>query len=230
MQQTNEEVLIGFITANPQSTKTNISEGTDLKGLVLFNILKKLGKEGSITVDGSGTDATYSISKKDGGEEQVIKDENNGQNDDGQSDSKNEEEEDNDDEETTDEENEEQPKDKNATIKFTTRDNSKFKFNGEEYGKGPLVRAVVAKYVEDHQDISFEQLKAVFPDVLLKRFGIFQDETTAREISGKRDRYFLKETQMIKLQDKNLAVSSQFTAENVQPFLKVAKELGYKIK
>jgi len=223
MQQTNEEVLIGFITANPDSTKAAISEGTELKGLVLFNLLKKLEKEGKITLEGGGADATYSINENDREEEeQDVTDE--------EEESGEENKADGDDEETTNEKEKEPAKDKIVTAKPPKRDNSKFKFNGEEYGKGPLVRAVVAKYVEDNLNTTYKQLKEVFPDDLLKRFGIFQEEATAREISDKRDRYFLKETQIIKLKDKKIAVCNQFTVTNIQPFLKVAKTLGFKIK
>lgn len=110
------------------------------------------------------------------------------------------------------------------------RDNSKYKFNNEEYGKGPLVRAVVAKYVEDNPSINYDGLKKIFPDELLKRFGIFQDEKTAKEIGGRGERYFFKPERTIELVDRTVVVCNQFTFENIQPFLKVAKQLGYKIK
>jgi hypothetical protein len=110
------------------------------------------------------------------------------------------------------------------------RDNSKYKFNNEEYGKGPLVRAVVAKYVEDNPSVTHDDLKKIFPDELLKRFGIFQDEKTAKEIGGRGERYFFKPERTIKLVDRTVVVCNQFTFENIQPFLKVAKNLGYKIK
>ena len=66
----------------------------------------------------------------------------------------------------------EEPAAEKTTTKATTsRDNSKYKFNGEEYGKGPLDRAVVAKYVDDHPDTTYKQLKEIFSDTLMKRFG-----------------------------------------------------------
>src|SRR5690606_3977236 len=110
------------------------------------------------------------------------------------------------------------------------RDNSKMKFNNELYGKGPLVRAVVTQYVADNPKTTYKQLKEVFPDDLLKRFGIFQDEPTAKSIAPKGKRYFDKPEQMIKLKDRSIVVCNQFTLANIQPFLKVAKSLGYKIK
>ncbi|PZF71850.1 hypothetical protein [Taibaiella soli] len=109
------------------------------------------------------------------------------------------------------------------------RDVSQYTFNGRSFGKGPLVRAVVAQYVLDHQEITYEELKEVFPDDLLKRFGIFQDQKTAKEIAPKGNRYFTKPDQIINVKDKEVVVCSQFTLENLQPFLKVARGLGYDI-
>lgn len=117
-----------------------------------------------------------------------------------------------------------------TSTESTGRDNSKLKFNGELYGKGPLVRAVVAQYVVDNPGTTYKKLKEVFPDELLKRFGIFQDEETAKTIANKGNRYFTKDEQIIKLKDKKVVVCNQFTLSNIQPFLKVAKSLGYKIK
>lgn len=131
--------------------------------------------------------------------------------------------------ETSDEESEEE-NDETEEVISTARDNSKYKFNGELYGKGPLVRAVVAQYVADNPGTSYKKLKEIFPDELLKRFGIFQDEETAASIAPKGKRYFEKPEQLIKLKDRKVMVCNQFTLANIQPFLKVAKSLGYKIK
>ncbi|MBS1623421.1 MAG: hypothetical protein JST83_05340 [Bacteroidetes bacterium] len=109
------------------------------------------------------------------------------------------------------------------------RNNQKFRFNGQEYGKGPLVREVVRQYVEDHKP-TIKQLKEAFPDELLKRFGVFQDEDTARSIQGARDRYFWKEEHQIKVKGKIIVVCNQWTSETLRPFLAQAKALGYKIK
>ena len=109
------------------------------------------------------------------------------------------------------------------------RDNSTFKFLGGDYKKGPLVREVVRTYVEDNKP-TLKQLKEAFPDELLKRFGVWQEEDLAREIQGARDRYFWKEEHQIKVKGKIIVVCSQWTSETLKPFLKVARALGYKIK
>lgn len=117
------------------------------------------------------------------------------------------------------------------TTKATGRNSDKFAFNGNVYGKGPLVREVVRQYVAEHPKITIKQLKEVFPDELLKRFGIFQEESFAKNLSGARDRYFFKEEHLIKLGDKKVvAVCNQFTSENIIPFLAAAKKAGFKIK
>lgn len=110
------------------------------------------------------------------------------------------------------------------------RNNDKYQFNGNSYGKGPLVREVVRQYVADHPKTTFKKLKEVFPDELLHRFGIFQEVDHARTF-GARDRYFFKEEHQIKLGDKKVVVvCNQFTTANIQPFLKAAKALSFKIK
>lgn len=109
------------------------------------------------------------------------------------------------------------------------RDNSTFKFNGQDLKKGPLVREVVRKYVEDTKP-SLKQLKDAFPDELLKRFGVWQEEDTAKSIQGARDRYFWRDDHQIKVKGKIIVVCNQWTSANIQPFLKAAKALGYKIK
>lgn len=196
MAQTNQKLLT-FLEQNPKSTKNQIQEGTSIKGLELYNLLRKLIKEETIV---EYPNQTYSIATIDGKEQ-------------------------------------EQPSAKHETEqtgvvspKSETRDSSKYKFEGEEYGKGPLVRAVVSKYIEDNPKTTYKQLKEVFPDELLKRFGIFQDEQTAKSIAPKGKRYFEKPEQMIKLKDRQIMVCNQFTLANIQPFLKVARTLGYKIK
>jgi hypothetical protein len=189
-----------FLRANPASTKEAIGEGTGIKGIILVNALKKLTGEGGLVQEGKGKEATYSL------EETLVF------------------------EKTQVEPTAEEEIDEKEVAKSTGRDNSKLKFNGQEYGKGPLVRAVIAQHVADNPKITYKQLKEIFPDELLKRFGIFQDETTARSLSGARDRYFFKPEHLIKLKDKTIAVCNQFTSDNIRSFLQAAKKAGYKIK
>jgi len=225
--QTNEN-LVGFLKDNPNSNKETISNGTGLKGLALFNLLKKLQKEEQITANGDGDDVTYSLVEETTDAEQTDVEEISGVVTDTITEKQAKVEQ----TEVTDAATNESATNEQTEVtkkKSAGRDNSKFTFNGEAYGKGPLVRAVVAQYVRDNPTVTYNELKKVFPDTLLKRFGIFQDEKTAHEIAGKGNRYFFKDEHVIKLTDKNIVVCNQFTFDNLQPFLKVARELGYKI-
>lgn len=192
--------IIAFLEKYENATKEQLSEASGLKGLQLFNILKQLQKDERIIESGTKDYKVYTIVKKD--------------------------------QEMSEEPINEREKDEmeETATQQKGRDNSKFKFNGELYGKGPLVRAVVQQYVLDNPTTNYKQLKEVFPDELLKRFGIFQDEKTANEIAPKGSRYFEKPEQMIKLKDRKIMVCNQFTLSNIQPFLKVARSFGYKIK
>lgn len=211
MDNSNEK-LTAFLKETPNANKQSITAGTGISGLHLFNLLKKLQHEGTIVSHGEGDEVVYSINeeKEMNTEKQV--------------------------------ETDEQPKEENiATPEIqpaiqqkvikTGRNNTQYVFNEKEYGKGPLVHAVVSKYVEDHTETTFEQLKEIFPDTLMKRFGVFALETEARSMSGKVNRYFLKPEQLIKLKDSEepIAICNQWTYALLVPFLQIAKELGFVI-
>jgi len=227
--QTANENLIGFLKDNPNSNKETISNGTGLRGLVLFNLLKKMQKEEQIISQGDGDDLTYSLIEETTDAEQTDVEKTP----DVVTDTTTEEQTSTEQTKVTDTVTNEPATNEQTEVtkkKSAGRDNSKLTFNGEAYGKGPLVRAVVAQYVKDNPIVTYDELNKIFPDTLLKRFGIFQDEKTAREIAGKGNRYFFKEEHVIKLKDKNIVVCNQFTFDNIQPFLKVARRLGYEIE
>lgn len=109
------------------------------------------------------------------------------------------------------------------------RDRSGFSFNGEQYGKGPLVLAILREHVRANPKITFDLLKKTFPDELLKGYGIFQSYEKAIEISKVRKRFFLNDSQLVRLKDKNIAICNQFSSDNIMPFLGHARKLGYVI-
>ena len=201
--------VLEFLAQNPNSNFKTIAKSTKVSDTMLTNILKRVEEGGVVSVTGKGKDATYSLKPKQKKDEKA---------------------------ETapavTIESKAETATTETAEKKKSTgtRDNRKFKFDGQEYGKGPLVRAVVEAYAKKNPKTTLAQLKKVFPDDLLHRYGIFQEMKEAKKMSGNRDRYFMKPEQTIKVKDATVAVCNQFTAENVQPFLKVAKEQGFTIK
>ena len=233
--EANEQVL-EFIKNNPNTSKAAIGEGTGIKGLPQFNILKKLQTEGKIISQGEGPEMTFSIAEETPTVEsndtpivtepiipivetstEITADKQN---------------------ETSTESNptvevkkDEEKKEEPATKVTSTRNKDKYQFNDEEYGKGPLVRIIVAQYMIDNPSTTFKQLKEKFNDSLMKRFFVFEEVAKAKELSGTRDRYFFKPEHLIKTADKKtVAVCSQWTAALIIPFLEVARKLGYEIK
>ena len=246
------EQVIEFLKGTPNSNKVAITAATGIKGLPLFNLLKKMLGDGQISAQGEGQETTYSISEAAGiepaTEEQHVIDETpqsqvdtdvktgtgeqNEQTEQPGAEVNEEVKEAQPGANVGDEKKDEPVIEKTITKGTTSRDNSKFTFNGVELGKGPLVRAVVAKYVEDHPETTYKQLKEIFADTLMKRFGVFACETEAKKLSGNKPRYFLKPEQMIKIkgQKEPIAICNQWTAALTEPFIKAAKELGYKIE
>lgn len=222
------EKIMDYIKANPGATKANISEASDIKGLQLHNFLSKLVREGQLIVAGQGNDATYDLVKPDENTNVIV--DNNDEAGEPQ------------DEELTNEtagqDDNQQPwvtseestlKDQPASKAITTRNNDKYSFMGQELGKGPLCRELIRHIAQ--QGITFKKLKEMFPDDLIPRFGVFQDVERAREISGQKyDRYFFKESYVIKLKDKNIVCTNQLTLPLIEKIIARAKELGYEIK
>lgn len=103
------------------------------------------------------------------------------------------------------------------------------KFKGKEYGKGRAVLAIVQDYVESHPNVTYKELKQVFPDELHSR-GIVQPLSTAKaKAKEDRNRYYVNDA--IKLSDKVIAVCSDFGSNNIRKFLDhVTSTLGYKVK
>jgi len=234
---TNEQVL-DFIKTNPNSNKAAITTGTGIKGLPLFNLLKKLVTDGQITSVGEGNNATYSLNENytevKASEENAGTEEQNEQTEQPGSEVKEEVKEEQPGPILDDEVKKEEPVTKETTTKATTsRDNTKYVFEKEAYGKGRLVVAVLKKFVSDNPSTTYKQLADEFPPSLMKRFGVFEEIGKAKELSGTRDRYFFKPEDVITLGDKKKVVAcSQWTAPLINGFIKVAtsKEVGYKIK
>lgn len=118
-------------------------------------------------------------------------------------------------------------RDPNAPV---IRDRTSYIYMGETYGKGPLVRAVIAHEIVKTPTLTYEQLKRIYPDDLLRGYGIFKKYPEALSMSKTRKRYFLKDDQIIKLAcGTKIAVTNQFTGDNIKPFLEITTKRGHKI-
>jgi hypothetical protein len=231
--------VIEFLTNNPNSNKAQIAEAIGgMKGLQLFNLLKKMVTDGQIILEGDGADATYHVAPAEvvseaqpetvtppdapNTESTEVTVANDGTTEQGNETAGEQP------EQTTETQTKVETKPTKAT---TSRNTGTFKFAGSSYNKGKLINAVVTAHVAQNKNINVEKLRLAFPDTLLKRFGIFQTVEKAREISGpKYDRYFFKDDLQIKLKDAVIVTCNQITSDNLLPFLEQCSKLGIVIE
>ena len=109
------------------------------------------------------------------------------------------------------------------------RDLTTYKFNGNEYNKGRLAHAIVAQAAKDKR-FGLKGALEIFPDELIRPYGMIKPIKEAKEMSKERQRFFIKPEEEIKLRDCSIAVSNQWTPDRMEKLLVIAKKLGYKIK
>lgn len=111
------------------------------------------------------------------------------------------------------------------------RDTSKFVFEkSEPLPKGQCALSIIKAYFRDKKPL-LKDVKAAFDDSMVQRYGVTQELSNAKALSSDRDRYFLKDTQILTTKDgKRLVVTSQWTSERFEAFLKAAKKLNYTVK
>lgn len=109
----------------------------------------------------------------------------------------------------------------------TVRDFSKYLFKGNEYGKGPLVLAIVKQYVADHPGVTEADLQKAFPISFGSRPLIRPEKTVpSKERVGKM-RVF---NECITLDDgTEILVNNQVSKDIMPKILEIAEDLGYNI-
>lgn len=112
----------------------------------------------------------------------------------------------------------------------SSNNNDKYNYDGNIYGKGTLVNAVIRDYVFSHQDITYTQLESVFFRKLQGSNGCFDLLEKAKEIEKRdRRRHHINSNQIITLSDCIIATSTQWGRGNINNFLTKAAELGFTI-
>lgn len=116
--------------------------------------------------------------------------------------------------------------------KLSTKDYTKYKFNGKLFGKGRLVLTVVRKFAEDNPNITYSELMKVFPEKTQGTMGVFALKSKAEEIfaSTSKKRHFINPDDIIQLKDAAIAVCTQWGVSNIDNFITVAKQDGYDIE
>lgn len=99
------------------------------------------------------------------------------------------------------------------------RDYTKYGFNGQVYGKGRLALAVVQDYVEKHPGVSVPVLQTVFSEEIVM---------PSKKDKESQKRFFTDK--LIKIGNKSLMVTNQWSKRNIKNFLELAKKhLKYEI-
>lgn len=118
-----------------------------------------------------------------------------------------------------------------------TRDFTKYSLDGQgRFGKGELVLEVIRKYVSDHPKITYAELQNKFPKGLRgvkdAGCGCFSRRAEAEALFQRtgHKRHYLNVDDIVRLNDGEIAVSSQWGIGNIEPFLVQARKLGFKIK
>lgn len=113
---------------------------------------------------------------------------------------------------------------------YATSTNRKYEFNGGIYGVGPLVLAVVKKWVEDNPGCDFVAVQTAFPDSLVsKTYGVVKPVKIIPAKDLKSPKRYFDDTIKVDNDKVEIRVCNQWTKEKMPGFIQRAKELGYTI-
>lgn len=115
----------------------------------------------------------------------------------------------------------------------SSKDTSKYLFQGMTLGKGRLVLEVVKEFIKRNPLLVFAQLKEKFPSELQGSIGIINETEYIDEKYSHTPikRHFLKEDEILKSHDSiEFAVCSQWGIGNIHNILEIAKKEGFEIE
>lgn len=113
--------------------------------------------------------------------------------------------------------------------KQSNRDKTKYMFEGRVYPKNRLVLAIIKRYVEQH-NLTYEQLNGVFDKSLQGSLKVVELYENALKISDATKRYFMKDEDVLNLQNEKVVVCTQWGIFNIVKFVKLAETLGFNIE
>ena len=109
----------------------------------------------------------------------------------------------------------------------STRDYSRYLYNGQTYGKNRLVLAVIKDFVRKNPALSYNQLKEKFPDKL-QGSETFTTEKNAKQKKDRRN--FIKPNELVVLTDEVIAVSTEWGLFNITHFISHCIEMDIEIR
>ena len=124
-------------------------------------------------------------------------------------------------------------------IETEGNDTTKYTFDGKEnLGKGQLAVSIIEKYIKEHPNLSYEELKEIFPDSLmgnsLKLIGLIVKEEDVRNApysyQKKAYGYFKAERRYKDVNGVEFFVSNYWNIKNIQNIIDFAEQQGWKIE
>lgn len=111
----------------------------------------------------------------------------------------------------------------------SNRDKTKYMFEGKVFPKNRLVLAIIKKYADEHNP-TFNELNEVFDRSLQGSLGVVELYETAIKTSDAAKRYFLKDADVLVLNNEKVVVCTQWGIFNIVKFIKRAQSLGFNIE
>lgn len=124
-------------------------------------------------------------------------------------------------------------------IALEGKDHTKYNFDGmEKLGKGRLAVAVIEKYMKEHPELTFDELKKTFPDTMmgdaLKLMGLIVKADVMKEApySYQKKVYecFKTERKYKDVNDVEFYVSNNWNITNIQSIIDFAEQQGWSVE
>lgn len=110
------------------------------------------------------------------------------------------------------------------------RDKTRYSLDGVTYLKNRFVWAVVNKYIQEHQNITYDELIAVFGDKNQGSFGVVR-RVDSEIVEKNPIRYFCKrDDDLLAIADGKVAVCNQWSKSTVINIFNMAVQLGYSVE
>lgn len=127
----------------------------------------------------------------------------------------------------TEDENIDATTDADVSSSVSSKDKSKYTFDGKKLGKGRLVLAVIKRHVESRPSITYSELEKAFPKNCHSLRPGGRVFSNFNELSD--TKYFSSPEELVELQDCTIAVSTRWSINSIGGFINQAKSLGYEI-
>jgi hypothetical protein len=115
----------------------------------------------------------------------------------------------------------------------SSRDKTKYIFNGKKLGKGKLVLEVVSEYLKQNPNSTFKELLTKFPPEFQGSTGVINPVELINEKYKdlSKQRHFMKESDILTSSDNiEFAVSTEWGIGNINSILKFAEKESYTIE